>query len=39
MFRVYMTNFGYYLQEVYDTFEEAKRAGQATGFQFKVEAR
>ena len=35
-YRVYMINFDYYLQDMYNTKEEAVIAGKKTGFEFSV---
>jgi len=37
MYEVFLYNFGYYLQEMYETRDEAYAAGNACGFQFVVE--
>jgi hypothetical protein len=36
-FQVWMINFGYYLDILFKSPEEAESAGKATGFEFKVE--
>ena len=36
-FQVWMINFGYYLDILFKSPEEAEAAGKATGFEFKVE--
>lgn len=36
-YAVYLYNLGYYLQEDYNTKEEAQAAGIASGFQFIIE--
>jgi len=36
-FQVWMINFGYYLDTLFKSPEEAEAAGKATGFEFKVE--
>jgi hypothetical protein len=36
-FQVCMINFGYYLDILFKSPEEAEAAGKATGFEFKVE--
>jgi len=36
-FQVWMINFGYYLDPLFKSPEEAETAGKATGFEFKVE--
>jgi hypothetical protein len=36
-FQVWMINFGYYLDPLFKSPEEAEAAGKATGFEFKVE--
>lgn len=36
MFEVYLNNFGYCLQQMFSTREEAIEAGRNTGFQFTV---
>ena len=36
-FQVWMINFGYYLDTLFKSPEEAESAGKATGFEFKVE--
>jgi len=37
MFKVYLVNFGYHLQDVFATREEAIAAGRRSGFMFTVE--
>ena len=36
-FQVWIINFGYYLDILFKSPEEAESAGKATGFEFKVE--
>ena len=36
MYRVYLHNFDYCLQEVFSTITEARKAGVSTGFQFTI---
>jgi hypothetical protein len=36
-FQVWMINFGYYLDILFKSPEEAESAGKATGFEFKIE--
>jgi hypothetical protein len=36
MLLVYIVNFDYYLQETFETHEEAAAAGRATGFEFTI---
>lgn len=37
MYSVFLYNLGYYLQDDYNTLEEAKAAGDACGFQYIIE--
>jgi len=37
MFKVYLTNFGYFLQETFATRAEAEKEGRRHGFNFSVE--
>jgi len=37
MFKVYLTNFGYYTADEYLTMEDAFEAGRKTGFKFIVD--
>lgn len=36
-YRVYMVCFGFYLQDMYNTADEAYAKGQSTGFVFRVD--
>ena len=36
MFRVFLTNFGYYVDGEFNTLDEAKVRGRKTGFEFTV---
>lgn len=36
MFRVYLTNFGFCLQETFDNIDEAIQYGRNSGFEFQV---
>lgn len=36
MYQVHMTNFGYWLGDLYPTLEAAREAGTSTGFEFSV---
>lgn len=36
MYRIYLQNFDYCLQEVFSTLADARNAGIATGFQFSI---
>ena len=37
MYEVFLFELGYYLQDMYETRDEAYAAGEACGFQFVVE--
>ena len=37
LFRVYMYGFDYYLQDTFMSYNEAKKAGKATGFGFRID--
>lgn len=37
MYRVYLINFGFYLQDMYRTYEEALIKGKSTGFEFRID--
>jgi hypothetical protein len=36
MYRVYLTNFGYYVDGEYSTITEARTRGHRTGFEFTI---
>ena len=36
-FRVYLINFGFCLQDMYDTYEEALQKAKSTGFKFRID--
>ena len=36
-FRVYMVCFDYYLQDMFDSYDEAVAKGKSTGFLFRVD--
>lgn len=35
-YRVYMTVFGFFLQDMFDTYEEALQKAKSTGFEFRI---
>ena len=35
-YKIWMINFGYYLERTFDTFEEATSHGKSTSFEFVV---
>lgn len=37
LYRVYLINFGFYLQDMYLTFEDAVAKGRSTGFEFRID--